>query len=253
MVSKKVTKLFAGLLVVVMACGLVGCGFTKKPDVGGTIKNEQKEEEKTDINDSKTEIEETEKKDEKDVVEKEETVDLSMGKAEGNVYESEFLGVGFKLPEGWTFYTAEQIKELNGLTTDMLDEDIAETIKNASIVYDMMALDNAGNSTNVNIEKVNAAQAAIITEEKYAEIAIPSLKNALSSMGFSSVTAEASTTKFAGEDAVCIDIVCSNGTVTMYEKVVCKKIGTYMAAITVASAQTDTTENILGQFYKLEK
>lgn len=251
MVSKKVTKLFAGLLVVVMTCGLVGCGFTKKPDVGGTIKNEQKEEEKTNIEDSKTEVEE--KEDEKDVVEKEETVDLSMGKAEGNVYESEFLGVGFKLPEGWTFYTAEQIKELNGLTTDMLDEDIAETIKNASIVYDMMALDNAGNSTNVNIEKVNAAQAAIITEEKYAEIAIPSLKNALSSMGFSSVTAEASTTKFAGEDAVCIDITCSNGTVTMYEKVVCKKIGTYMAAITVASAQTDTTEDILGQFYKLEK
>jgi len=38
-------------------------------------------------------------------------MELSLGTVTGNKYESEFIGIGYTLPDGWEFYTDEEIKE----------------------------------------------------------------------------------------------------------------------------------------------
>lgn len=182
-----------------------------------------------------------------------EDIPLSMGHAEGNVYESKFIGIGFDLPENWTFYTEEEIKKINNIAADMVDEDIAETLANADIIYDMYAQDAVtGNSVNINLEKMNPINSAFATTEQYTKLACTDLENALLSMGYEEVIANATTVTFAGEECNAIDVVATAENVALYEKIVCKKVGAYMVNITVATIRTDETDNVLDMFYPLD-
>lgn len=221
-------KIFSILLIMTLVFCITSCGESKS-DVKGSLKTEE-----TDTNN------------------KEEEVDLSLGLAEGNIYENEFLKIGFNLIEGWTFYTEEQIREINNISIDMVDEEIAESLKNANLIYDMYALDSFGNSVNINLEKLNTVGSAIFSEEEYVNASLETLKDALKSMGFTSVTAEATTVTLAGEKHPAVYVVCANEQLTMYEKIVCKKVGKYMASITIATVFEDNTDTIISQFYALK-
>lgn len=227
-------KIISVLLIMVLVFCITSCGEPES-DVKGSLKTEETN------TDNKSNENNTN-----------EEVDLSLGLAEGNVYESEFLKIGFNLIEGWTFYTEEQIQQLNNITGDMLDDEIAESIKNADLVYDMYALDTLGNSVNINLEKLNTVGSAILSEEDYVNASLGSLKDALKSMGFTTVTTEATTVTLAGEDHPAVYVVCANEQLTMYEKIVCKKIGKYMASITIATVMEDNTDTIISQFYALK-
>lgn len=227
-------KLFSVLLILTLIFCITSCGEPKS-DVKGSLKTEESD---TDNKSNKND--------------KENEVDLSLGLAEGNVYESEFLKIGFNLIEGWAFYTEEQIREINNISMDMIDEEVAENIKNADLVYDMYALDAFGNSVNINLEKLNTVGTAIISEKDYVNASIDSLKQALTSAGFTTVTAEATTVTLADEEHPAVYVVCSNEQVTIYEKIVCKKVGKYMANITVATVYEDNTNTVIDQFYALK-
>lgn len=182
-----------------------------------------------------------------------EDVPLSMGQAEGNVYESKFIGIGFKLPENWIFYTQEEINKINNIAADMVDEDIAETLANADIIYDMYAQDNTtGNSVNINLEKMNLISSAFNTAEQYTQLACTDLKDALLSMGYEEVIANATTVTFAGEECHAVDVVATAENVMLYEKIVCKKVGSYMVNITVATIGADERTSVLDKFYTLD-
>lgn len=221
-------KIFSFLLIMTLVFCITSCGEPKS-DVKGSLKTEE-----TDRNN------------------KEDEVDLTLGLAEGNVYESEFLKIGFNLIEGWTFYTEEQIRQINNLSIDMVDEEIAESLKDANLIYDMYALDSYGNSVNINLEKLNTVGTAIFSEKDYVNASLETLKDALKSMGFTTVTTEATTVTLAGEEHPAIYVVCSNEQLTMYEKIVCKKVGKYMASITIATVYEDNTDTIISQFYALK-
>ena len=228
---KKILVIF---LATVLALTFTACGdSTSDSDIKGSLKVE--EQDKENQNDDKNEEK-----------------DLSLGHAEGNIYENEFIGIGFNLPNGWTFYTDEQIKALNNITTDMMDEEYAQAIENATILYDMYALDTLGNSVNINIEKLNVASALAYTEEEHVKATVGSVKDALSSMGLGEVTAKPTTVTIAGEKHHGIEVVCVGEQVTLYEKVICVKIGRYMANITIATVGSDTTSEIIEQFYALD-
>lgn len=209
-------KIVAVLLVLMMALGMVAC--TSDKDVRGT----------------KTTV--------------------SMGETEGSKYESKFIGIGFNLPSGWTFYTDEQIREMNNITGDMMGDKYAEQIKKADIIYDMMAIQTTtGNSVNINLEKASALGATITSEETYVKNGMSSVKQALESMGATNVTAKQTKVKLAGESLHAIELSMKINGVALYEKVICKKVGNYFACITVGTTGSDQTESVISQFYSLKK
>ena len=171
------------------------------------------------------------------------------GVTDGNVYENLFIGLGFNLPSGWEFASDEEIRELNNISSDMMDDKYAEQIKKADIVYDMLATQlSTGSSVSINLEKVSAL-GAIATDAQYVESAVASVKTVLESMGATNISAEQTKVKIAGENLYALDVSCKVNGVAIYEKVICKKVDNYFVCITVATAGTDTTANVISQFF----
>lgn len=233
-------KLLAILLALVMALSIVACGGDE--DKTGEITN--KETTTNESDDVEGEISEQEV---------EVPVIDTIGEAEGNTYENAFLGFGFTLPEGWSFYSKDQINELNSITQDMLDEDIAKQLEEANVIYDMYALDQYGNSVNIVMEKISAIASIAIDEKTYAEASAQQLPEALKQIGLADVSTEITNTTFNGAEHVSIDVVGTAEGFSLYEKIICIKTGQYMVCVTVATTHENTTDAVLEYFYSVEK
>lgn len=224
-------KLFVIFLTAMLVVTFVACRDSDA-DINGSIK---------------TENEDTITEDNAETDEKE----LSIGHSEGNVYESEFIGIGFKLPENWSFYTDEQMKAINNIAEDLVGEEYEEEISNAKIIYDMHATDANGNNVNINIEKLNAGSALTYTEEEYINASIGTLEDILSAIE-GEATAKKTTVIIAGEKHQAIEVTCLGEQMALYEKIICIKIGQYMANVTVTTVGSDNTSEIVKQFYSLD-
>ena len=114
--------------------------------------------------------------------------EFSIGKASGNTYKNDFLGLSCTLPSDWTFYSEEQMLEMNNFTGSYLDETVQEQIKNATIIYDMYAVrGNTGSSISINLEKLSKAQAAVLDLKDTLEAQISAIKNGYSNMGYTDI------------------------------------------------------------------
>lgn len=174
----------------------------------------------------------------------------SPGRVSGNLYESNFLGIGFHLPSGWSFSTEDEIKELNQISLGLQGEEYANAIASADAFYDMYAYHSLGSNVSITVERLNEDEMAH-TEASIANEAIEPIKEIFTQMGFTNITANVSTTTFAGATHSLISMTVTGQGVTMYEKVVIIKLGQYMANFTVATPGTDTTTSVLNQFFKL--
>ena len=163
--------------------------------------------------------------------------EFSLGHTKDNIYENEFIGIGFTLPENWSFFTEEQMQERNADT---------------NIIYDMGASDTLGNSISITMEKINSSASSNASEETYIKASAESLKESLNKMGFSKIEVDTIHVDLAGEKHLAVDAVCANSQLTIYEKIVCKKVEQYMVTITIGAVVTNETDTILNQFYSLD-
>ncbi len=175
----------------------------------------------------------------------------SPGSINGNVYKSNFAGIGFNLPENWVFLTEDELKELNQISTNLMGDAYAAAIANADIFYDMHAMDSYGNSVNIVFEKLSLADALQHTEESIARAAVDPTKDALASMGCTNVTSNLTTITITGKTHHGIAVSAQSNGVTIYEKVAIIKMDRYVVNITVATANIDNTANVLNQFFAL--
>lgn len=225
-------KILAMLLAGLMVFSVMGCS-QEEDDVRGEIKGNNKQVE-----------EQTE--------DKEVSVMDTLGNMEEAVYENEYLGIGFTLPSDWVFYTDEQMQEMNGIVQGALDEDIAKQLEEANLVYDMMAQGTTGNTVNVVIEKISSVSGKKITEEDYVEQSKDALVEALGQMGVSEISAETCSVSLAGEEHAALSIVGSMSGIVLHEKVVCMKVGSYIACVSTVSINEDVTDDIFSNFYSLK-
>lgn len=173
---------------------------------------------------------------------------FSLGETENNSYKNEFLGLSCSLPKEWIFYTDEQILELNNIVADSVDEEIAEAISNAKIIYDMYATNNNdGSSVNVNLEKISIAQAATLNLKQTIESQFPALKSGLENMGYTNVNIEYAKIKVGGKEFDGAKISGKIQGIDFYESVFTFKKGLYIANVTVATF-SDNTDTILNYF-----
>ena len=107
---KKFLCLFLAVVLLASLCGCFGGNGTD--DVRGDIASES-------------------------TIQNENEPEFSLGKATSNTYNNDFLGISCTLPTEWAFYTDEQILELNNIVGTIVDEDIAERLKNANTIYDI--------------------------------------------------------------------------------------------------------------------
>lgn len=175
--------------------------------------------------------------------------EFSLGKTTGKTYKNDFLGISCTLPDGWVFYTDAQIRELNNLTGEYLDEDIAQRLENATIVYDMYAQNTVQAATmNVNMEKLNVVQVVGLDIKKTLEAQIGSLKTVYENMGCTDVQAGYQKIKVDGKDFDALRITAKMQGVDMFVVTFAFLRGNYLANVSICSVQTDQIGDILDYF-----
>ena len=177
----------------------------------------------------------------------EETPEFSLGDTTGSTYTNDFLGISCTLPEGWVFYTDEQIKEQNNITENYLDEEVIEQLKKASIVYDMIAKNMTdGSNINVTMEKLNADQIEDLNIKDILEAQIDTIKSTYANIGYTDVQVEYQKLTVDGKEFDSLKIHAKvqgldfTGVLFAFPK------GDYLANVTVCSLSADTVNSILG-------
>lgn len=224
-------KLIAILMVVLLMATVGAC--SKKVDVTGNLSGV------TDPTEEAVDIDEV--------------LDFSLGKAEGTVYTNEFIGIGYNLDDGWSFYDEEKINQLNNLAVDMAGEELQKAMEDATMIYDMYATDAEGlNNVNINLEKIGAVQLAATDLKENFELNAPMMEEAFTNMGYTNYTYEIKSIVVNGEtvDAMC-NTADING-VTMYQTLFQKKCGEYLASMCVTTFVEDTTDDLLSNFFWLD-
>lgn len=212
-------KLLALLLAVMMLFTVTGCGSTAGED---EIRGEQEVSDEA----------------------------YSAGSVEGLKYESSFIGIGCNLPEDWSFYTDEQIRELNNVTTEVAGEEYEKMMQDAQIIYDMYAISgNQVDTVNVNLEKVNSVALLALDMADYYEQTVESIETAYNNMGATSFDYEIGKTTIGGEEFDSMSIVAEINGTKLYQTAFAKKCSGYVANITVTAIDEATVKSLLDSFY----
>ena len=216
-------KVFCIILSMLMLLSLFGCtGNTDPEDIRGEVSGttEGNQEEKP---------------------------EFSLGDTTGSTYTNNFLGISCTLPEGWVFYTDEQMKELNNLVGDYMDEEVAEQLKNATIIYDIIAQNTTdGSSINVAMEKLNVIQIVSLDVKKALEAQIDGIKSTYANIGYTDVQVEYQKLTVDGKEFDSLKIQAKvqgldfTGVLFAFPK------GDYLANVTVCSLSADTVNSVIG-------
>lgn len=84
---------------------------------------------------------------------------LTRGTVEGNVYTSEFAGIKFTAPEGWTFAKDDYILSMMNISLDTLGDDLAvnKALLEQAVIYDALCMDQK-TGANIIFEYENLAK-----------------------------------------------------------------------------------------------
>ena len=225
-----IKKFLCITLTVVLLISLCGCigGNATDDDVRGDITS-QSPSESTSQNESEPEF--------------------SLGKATNNTYNNDFLGISCTLPTEWVFYTDEQILELNNIVADAVDEEIAEQLKNANIIYDMYAAyETEGSNINVNLEKLSVLQIASLDIKQTLEAQIDTIKQAYQNIGYTDTAVNYQKIKVNGKEFDGLKFTAKIQGIDFYGIVFTFRKSNYLANVTICSLQTDKTDTILSYF-----
>lgn len=216
-------KVFCIILSMLMLLSLFGCtGNTDPEDIRGEVSGttEGNQEEKP---------------------------EFSLGDTTGSTYTNDFLGISCTLPEGWVFYTDEQMKELNNLVGDYMDEEVAEQLKNATIIYDIIAQNTTdGSSINVTMEKLNVIQIVSLDVKKALEAQIDGIKSTYANIGYTDVQVEYQKLTVDGKEFDSLKIQAKFQSLNFSSILFAFPKGDYLANVTVCSLSADTVNSILG-------
>lgn len=234
-------KISVVLFVLMLAATVYGCG--SEEDVRGEITNAVEE----------TTEETTEETAEETTEETVEEKELELGSVNGTIYENSFIGLGYELNDGWSFYTDEQIRELNNATAELAGEEYQELMKDATIIYDMFASDeNNLNNININLEKVNPVQLLATDIGENFELMMPTMESTYENMGYTNFNYEITTTEIDGKEVDVAYITAEISDVTMYQALFAVKCNGYLANIAVGTFFEDTTAEVLENFYWMD-
>ncbi|MBR6414409.1 MAG: hypothetical protein IKS21_07355 [Oscillospiraceae bacterium] len=157
------------------------------------------------------------------------------GKVEGDAYTNDYLNLCIERPQGWAFYTEDQIAEMNGFTTELYEEtDIADIVAEAGQQTDMMMSDGGSNSLNLIIQPSQSALEKL-TDEQIFQFSEKTVQDQLNAVGWTIDKYEAVTMQVGGEDRSVLHMaITANGVSFDEYQIWIRPSGDYMATLTLA-------------------
>jgi len=178
--------------------------------------------------------------------------EFSLGVVEDGVYHSDFLSMGFALPEGWEFYTREQIMEFNNAAYDTAGEEYQEIVESADVVFDMYASGPAGDSVNVTLEKIDEATLEALDIKENFALLEDTFRTSFENMGLSDIAFDITDISVDGRDLPAMLLTGKIEGVEMYQLQFNAKYPGYLAAVTAVTLYEDGTQQLLDGIYWTE-
>lgn len=177
---------------------------------------------------------------------------FSLGVTEGSTYENKYLGLGLKIPDGWSFYDDEKIAELNGIVTEHMDEDMVDAMKEAEYFYDLYAVSaDEQESVNIIFEKSTISQIATLDLEEYAETVVEGVEETYASMGFTVLEKDIDEIEIDGKDYTAYFLKSDMQGRTVYQAGFSVKKTNYIVSIAMAATSEDGLKELVDAFYHL--
>ncbi|MBQ7354901.1 MAG: hypothetical protein IJW62_05205 [Clostridia bacterium] len=159
-------------------------------------------------------------------------VKITHGTVEGNVYKSEFTGITFTAPDGWTFLSDEEIAKIYNYAADELVSDkFEDAVANAQSFTEMMATDGTtGSNINIAYESLTASGNTKMSEQDYLDAAMDQLKS-MTTMTVELVGTERVT--LSGQSYLRAQLNTTASGINMSQYLYVRKISNYMVVTTV--------------------
>ena len=174
------------------------------------------------------------------------------GKVEGDAYTNDYLNLNIERPQGWAFYTEDQIAEMNGFTTELFEEtDIADIVAEAGQQTDMMMSDSGSNSLNLIIQPSQSALEKL-TDEQIFQFSEKTVQDQLNAVGWTIDKYEAVTMQVGGEDRSVLHMaITANGVSFDEYQIWIRPSGDYMATLTLALQKDMDPQPVLDRIKNL--
>ena len=169
-----------------------------------------------------------------------------------DAYENEMLDLRVALPEGWVFYTDEQIAQVNNITAEvMADSDVAELIGKNGQFIDMMMASAATNNINLMIQ-ASQPMLSSYSDEQIFTLSEQNFKAQFQASGLSVSKYEPVTMQVGGEERTVLHLVLSINDAEMDEyQIWFRNDSDYMGVLTLAIADGSDPQPILDGITKL--
>ena len=146
-------------------------------------------------------------------------IGLNHGVIEGNAYLNETLNLRIACPEGFSFYTEEELAAQNSLTADLLEQtDISDLVKQNGQLIDMCMSTASGSSANLVISPNNGSLKSV-TDEQLISMMKDMLVEQYEKVGMHVVESEVKTMQLFGSDkpVLVLDIEVNDTPIRMYQ------------------------------------
>ncbi len=172
----------------------------------------------------------------------EQSGEVSRGETSSASYENASLGIHFNLPEGWRFYTDEELAAMMNMTLDQFkNPELFDSEKMASVI-EFMAINDA-TSANINLSIENSRG---MTIDQY----ISAFKNTLAQQlqGATYTFSDKVSVKLGNTDFWRIDATCVYYGVEMTQYIYINKIDSYMVVVSATTLSSNSSAEFEAMF-----
>ncbi|MEL7604241.1 MAG: hypothetical protein AAGU77_13880 [Bacillota bacterium] len=172
---------------------------------------------------------------------------LARGVIAQGVYTSDYAGLSFTAPEGWTFTTDEELADLMDMSADAMSDagmEFSEDALKKQVLYDMQAKDPyTGANVLLLYENLALTGNTGISETKYLETTIKQLKDAdVYAYAFGEITE----TQLCGQTYQMVQADMTDYGMTQYYYA--RKVGKYMLCTIISLPSAGDVSDITGCF-----
>ncbi len=169
---------------------------------------------------------------------------IAHGTVNGNVYRNDFADITFTKPDGWKYYTDEELAKIFGLALDDYTE-YEQTLIEKTTVYDMMIMSPEGANICIMFEDLSVSNAQIISVEAYCN----NLSKLLQNQNKRDYEfGELFDCQLGNISYKAVDVNATEDGLTLYQRCYVRKIGKYMCVILVTVADADTIADVESMF-----
>lgn len=162
------------------------------------------------------------------------------GTVENGFYENKAFGISFDANENWYFLTDDEIAQSMGIAAEKVYS--GEIPEDAENIYDLYCVDmETGTTVSINYEDLGTI-GGFTTENEYLEIVVTQLFEAGTDSGVTE--SELSVAEISGEKFPCLNLTLETGGMKIYERIVVKKVGTWMGTVTFATLDESEIEDL---------